>query len=373
MAKVSRRGLISSRRLLIGSPGLGIVAVVMWIVAVHQANFLSMGKFGLVSVLGWPYFVGLALVAAGVALELLHTPLQSNRLVFLIVVLVIFLFATASAIEPMAGTQSAFVIAGFVQHLFLHGQPLINYDARFSWPGSFSLGAVLVAFAGQTNALDFLRWFPFVIELLYLPALLVIARYSGVGRRAGFLGVALFYASNWIYQDYFSPQALDYLFFLVVVASVLFCWQPRINHRIKRFRGGFLDRLSQSRDIFTPARVAGRDTVTAVSSPIVLGILLMLGLIFLASSMSHQLTPYAIMLALAACLITRRMGRPELLIVASLLAVGWLSLGASNYWVGHLSDIFGSAGHVVSSYGSNVTSQSSEALATRPLSTFVFC
>ena len=38
-----------------------------------------------------------------------------------------------------------------------------------------------------------------------------------------------------------------------------------------------------------------------------------------------------------------------------LLAVGWLSLGASNYWIGHLSDIFGSFGHVGSTFGSNVT------------------
>ena len=355
--RIARNGAIATRRLLVGSPGLGIVAFVLWTVAVHQANFLSMGSLGLVSVLGWPYFAGLALVTAGIALELLHTPLRSNRLVFLIVVLVVFLFATASAVEPIAGTQSAFVVAGFVQHIYVHGQPLINYDARFSWPGSFSLGAVLVAFAGQTNALDFLRWFPFIIELLYLPALLVIAKYSGVGRRAGFLGVALFYSSNWIYQDYFSPQALNYLFFLVVVASVLFCWQPKMSHRIRRFRGGLLDRLSQGRDIFTPTRVAGRDTVTTLGNSVVLGILLMLGLIFLASAMSHQLTPYAIMLALAACLITRRMGRPELLIVASLFAVGWLSLGASNYWVGHLANIFGSAGHVVSSYSSNVTSR----------------
>ena len=91
-----------------------------------------MGSLGLVSVLGWPYFAGLALVTAGIALELLHTPLRSNRLVFLIVVLVVFLFATASAVEPIAGTQSAFVVAGFVQHIYVHGQPLINYDERFS-------------------------------------------------------------------------------------------------------------------------------------------------------------------------------------------------------------------------------------------------
>ena len=50
----------------------------------------------------------------------------------------------------------------------------------------------------------------------------------------------------------------------------------------------------------------------------------------------------------------RRLGRPELVLIAVLLAVGWLSLGASNYWIGHLSDIFGSVGHVSNTFGSNV-------------------
>ena len=102
---------------------------------------------------------------------------------------------------------------------------LENYDARFSWPGTFSLGAVLAGFTG-VNTVDFLRWAPLVFELLYLPPLLVIARCSGVGVRAGWLGVALFYATNWIDQDYFSPQALNYLLYLVVLATVLACWQP---------------------------------------------------------------------------------------------------------------------------------------------------
>ena len=51
--------------------------------------------------------------------------------------------------------------------------------------------------------------------------------------------------------------------------------------------------------------------------------------------MSHQLTPYAIVLALTACLLTRRLARPELIAIAFLLCVGWLSLGASNFWYGH--------------------------------------
>ena len=205
---------------------LGLAGLVLWMVTVLQANFLRMGPYGLVSVLGWTYFVGLFLVVVGFAAELLRTPLKSNRLIFLIIVLVVFLYGTGPAIEPVATLSDSWLIAGFVQYVVQHGHLLNSFDARFSWPGGLTLSAVLVAFAGQANAYGFLRWFPLVIELAYLAPLLVIARVSGVSKRAGWLGVALYYATNWIFQDYFSPQALNFLFFLVVIAAVLACWQP---------------------------------------------------------------------------------------------------------------------------------------------------
>jgi hypothetical protein len=46
-----------------------------------------------------------------------------------------------------------------------------------------------------------------------------------------------------------------------------------------------------------------------------------------------------------------------LVVVAAVLAVGWLSLGASDFWTGHLSEIFGSLGKIGSTFGSNVTNR----------------
>jgi hypothetical protein len=336
---------------------LGALGLALWFIAVRRADFGHMGPLGLVTVLGWSYFVGLGLLVMGLALELLRTPLRTNRLQLLILGLIIIGFATPSAIEPTAGLTDSWVHAGYVQYIFQHGHVLNNYDAEFSWPGGFSLGAVLVAFTGQSNALDFLRWFPLVIELLYLAPLLVIARFSGVGRRAGWLGIALFYSTNWIYQDYFSPQALNYLYFLVVLAAVLACWQPVRRGWAAKGRGSLRGRATESRAGLTLSRLAGHESTATFSRRLTLSVLVLLGLLCLASSLSHQLTPYALVLALTACLIARRLGRPELIVAAGLLAVGWLSLGASNYWIGHLSDIFGSVGHIGSTFGSNVTSR----------------
>ncbi len=334
---------------------LGSTGLLLWCVSVVQADFSRMGSFGLVTVLGWPYFAGLALLVAGFAMELLHVPLRSGRVLVLVVGVIVVLFGTASAVEPTARLTDSWVHAGFVQYVFEHGRVLENYDARFSWPGGFSLGAVLVGSTGLPSAVDLLRWAPPVFELLYLPPLLVIARFSGVGVRAGWLGVLLFYATNWIDQDYFSPQALNYLFYLVVLATVLACWQPSRIGVAARFGGAVRDRLAATRGALTRRRLAGHDAVSAWNNGRVLAALGLLSLLMLATAISHQLTPYALILALAACLMTRRLGRPELLLIAMLLAVGWLSLGASNYWIGHLSDIFGSVGHVSNTFGSNVT------------------
>jgi hypothetical protein len=316
-----------------------------------------MGQLGLVTILGWTFFAGLGLLVAGLSLELVRTPLRPHHLMILVIGLVIMLFGTASAVEPTARLVDSWVHAGFVQYMFVHGHVLNGYDARFSWPGGFSLGAVLVAFTGQTNALDFLRWAPLVFELLYLPPLLVIAKCSGVGRRAGWLGVTLFYVANWTDQDYFSPQALNLFFFLVVVATVLAAWRPKGLSQSGGHGDGLRARIAQIRAGFTLRRMAGHDAVATWNGTLTVGVLGLLLLVCLASAISHQITPYALVLALAGCLLTRRLGRPELVVIAAVLAVGWLSLGASDFWVGHLSQIFGSIGRIGSTFGSNVTSR----------------
>jgi hypothetical protein len=273
------------------------------------------------------------------------------------VILIIFLYATASAVEPVAQLTDSWIHAGYIQYILTHGQPLNGYDARFSWPGAFSMTAILATFVGRADAIGFLRWFPLFIELAYLAPLMVIARSIGIGRRAAWLGIALYFSANWILQDYFSPQALNYLFFLVVIATVLACWQPLTLALSNVAPGSLRDRFARSRFMLTRARFAGRHTTTTWGRRELIGTLGLLGLIFLASSMSHQLTPYALIIALLALLVTRRLGRPELVVLIIVLSFGWLSLGASNYWVGHLNAIFGSVGQLGNKLSSNLTSR----------------
>ncbi len=339
--------------------GFGVTAlvtsVIMWILAVHGARFDQIGSYGLVSVLHWPYFFGLAVLVIGLSHELLRSPLQSWILALLVVLLVIYLFATAPAIEPVAALGDSWLHASFVRYISTHGHVLNNYDARFSWPGAFALAAAVTSFVGRSSAVVFLRWFPPFIELLYLAPLVVIGQSSGVGKRTAWLGVVLFYASNWIYQDYFSPQALTYFWYLVVIAVCLAGWRARPLTNPNDLP--MTSRLRRSLEVFRLRRWTGHDAERTWPPATTVALVVVVALFGLASAMSHQLTPFTIVLMVIALVLTRRMGSPEVAILTGLFALGWLSLGASNFWVGHLSLIFGSVGSVGNTIGANVTSR----------------
>jgi len=355
MMSASRGASPTQRVLSILPMMMGFGGAVFWLIAVHQANYAAMNPFGLVSVMTWTFYAAIVMAVTGFFLELMGTNPRTGRLVALIVLMIMIMFGTAPAVEPVASLYDSWLHAGFIQYVIDHGRPLSHFDARFSWPGAFSLGAVVSAFVGRSNALGFLRWFPPFIELMYLAPAIVIARSSGVDRRAGWLGVALFFSCNWIYQDYFSPQALNYLFYLVIVAAVLATWRPRPLELDGTARPTLRHRLALTRRSLSTQRLGGHDAESTWSSSLTLAILALLCLILLASAMSHQLTPYATILALVAMLLGRRLGRPELVIVAGLFAVGWLSLGASDFWLGHLNAIFGSIGRFGGTITANVT------------------
>ena len=331
-------------------------AAVLWIVTVRRTDFAAMRPLGLVTILGPSYFLGLAVISVGLAVELVRGRPREAWLCTLVVALVVYLFGTPCAVEPVAALTSAWVHAGFVRYVFLHGNVLNGFTAEFSWPGTFSMFALLVGFTGKTTAIPLLRWFPLGIELAYLPALVAIARASGVSKRVGWLGIAIFYGTDWIYQDYFSPQAVNFLMYLVVVAVVLTCWRP-LATAAAGTAPALRARFGSLRDAVRPRRLLGYESVAVWSPGTVLATFFVVVLISLATAMSHQLTPYAIVLALVACLVTRRLGRPELPAIAFLLAVGWLSLGASNYWLGHLSQIFGNIFQIGSTLSGNVSSR----------------
>ncbi len=330
-------------------PLLVLVSAVLWGVAILHARHTAMGPYGLISQMNWAFYLTLTVLGVAAARELTRTPLRSRALLLITVALVVVLFGTSPATTQVAALTDSYVHTGFTSYIIQHGAVLENFDARFSWPGAFALGGFVAQAAGVSTTLSFLKWFPLVIELAYLAPLWAIGRASGLSRRTAYLGTLLFYTGNWIYQDYFSPQALNFLFYLTLIALVLSMYRP--------LRATVLPRWRRALHTWRLQRILGLDTISTMRPRGEVALLAMAGVLVSASAVSHQLTPYAMVLSLIALLGARRLGRPELIVFTGAVTLVWLSLGAYNFWVGHLSLIFGSLGSVGSTLGSNVNSR----------------
>jgi len=336
-----------------GGLALGVLGLAFWVLAVATASPSAIKALGLISIVGWAYFVALACMVAGFAMEVAAGSLRPARLTALLLGLIVILFGTSSAIFPYATLTDSYIHDGFVQYIVTHGHIAHQVDARFYWPGAFTLAAALVTFTGQHDAGAFLRWFPFVIEVAYLAPLLALAKASGVRQRTAYLGVAFFYSANWIYQDYFSPQALNFLFFLVIIATALTVWKavPSVREGAVTYSRRFSNTLSSLR----PRRLNGFDADASVSAGQEMAFIAIIALIIMAVVSSHQLTPVMVALGLGGLLLTRRLRRPELVLLAGVLTWAWVSLSASDFWGGKLYTIFGGVGHATASLNQNVT------------------
>ena len=91
---------------------------------------------------------------------------------------------------------------------------------RMSWPGLFSATG-MAARAMGVSPTWFFRWAPLVLNLLYLLPVKVIANTTLKRPRAQWLALAVFLLGNWLDQDYFSPQAVDLLLYLAVIAILV--------------------------------------------------------------------------------------------------------------------------------------------------------
>ena len=330
-----RRGRLAAR----GSLALCAFGLLMWLWAVSIADPSHMGNFGLSTVLGWQYGVAVVAVASSITWELAQ---RRPRPLPCVLALLIVLFATAPAIEPIARFPTAWVHAGFITYIQSHGSILPSYDARFSWPGFFSLSAVLDVITGQHDPVVFLKWAPVVFELLYFAPLRVIAKATTSDVRAGWIGTVLFYAVNWIDQDYFSPQAFNMLLFLTILACVLSYWSPRRTEpRVGRWSlRGWRRGLGQVDGTLGASRQIGLELVLVV--------------LCAACVASHQFTPYALVVALSACVACRRLPGLELPLLVGVMAVAWLSFATVSFWSGHLSLLFKGTGDLTASLHQNV-------------------
>ncbi|MFI9722525.1 lipopolysaccharide biosynthesis protein [Streptomyces sp. NPDC052396] len=299
---------------------------------VDEVGLDGMGGLGLISVLPVTTLVGAALLIAAFVRALWLDRPQPRLLAAVLLATVVSLHAVPALLEHQPRFPTAWQHLGFLDYIDRTGTAAPDLDARWSWPGFFALVALAGRAGGAGDLSGVLRWWPLAVQLLCLVPLALLLRAVRAGRRAKWTALWLFALCGWVGQDYFSPQSLNYLFYLLF-AAVLLVWfrTPRGP------RGRWLPGERHP----APASRADRTVLLAL-----------LVALFTASTVSHQLTPFVMLGVLTALVLLRRATPRGLPLLCGVLLAVWIGFLAEPYWSGHFKELFGGLG----SLGGNVSS-----------------
>ncbi|MFI1800456.1 lipopolysaccharide biosynthesis protein [Streptomyces sp. NPDC020379] len=316
-----------------------------------ESGLDGMGGLGLVSVLPVATLVGAALLIVSFAAALGLARQRRWLLTAVLLLTVVSLHAAPAVLEAQPRFATAWQHLGFIDFIDRAGVAAPDLDARWSWPGFFAAAAFVARACGVSDLSGVLRWWPLTVQLLSLAPLALLLRAVRAGWRAKWTAAWLFVLCGWVGQDYFSPQALNYLLYLLFVAVLLvwFRW-PR------QLRGKLLPGEAE-------VAPAGRGE---------LGVLLAVVLaVFAASVASHQLTPFVMLGVVTALVVTRRCTLRGLPLLCAVMVAVWVGFLAEPYWSGHFDELFGGLGSLGGNVSSSVSGRIEGGSATHKLVLYV--
>ncbi|GCF10147.1 hypothetical protein [Dictyobacter arantiisoli] len=332
---------------------LPLIFFVLWFFSLGSINVGQMNDLGLVSVMPPTMIAAFLLMTVSFCLTLQRSSRYKVPLLLFHIALMIFmLYGITMLVEQMPRFDIVYRHTGYTEFIQRTGTTNPNLDAYFSWPIFFSLAAFLNTSAGFSSILPYADWAPIAFAILYFAPLHMIFSAFTRDKRIIWLALWFFYLTNWIWQDYFSPQGFNFFLYLMMIAILVRWFKMPVDvparplaARLRRipFATPFYNWLTAADTQQTPASPALR-----------LLLLICFLLIFAFDVTSHQLTPMFTLLSVGGLIVCHRVRLWWLLIVMILMEVFWLFVGASTFMSGHMSMVF-SGLHLFSSFNNNVS------------------
>lgn len=286
------------------------VAIALWIAGVLRTNTTNLGSSGLLASLPVTFYLGLCLLLISCAVQLQRSVPSQWRLGVHSIALVFMLYGTAALVYTDGRYAWLYKTVGVVQYVNAHGQLNHNIDIYQNWPGFFAVAAWFDKIADVASPLTYAKWAQPFFELAAVPLLYVIFASLDLTVRQRWIAIVLYLSSNWIAQDYFSPQALGTLLSLGLFAVV--CQFLLFGRRPRRRRAETAASESGSR---TRRDISRNELATAAALVIAT---------FFVLTFTHELTPYVVVIQLGVLAIVRLLRPRWLPIVLGAVAVGYL-------------------------------------------------
>lgn len=278
-----------------------IAAMAVWVVSLRDVNLRAMTDLGLLSVLPIIFYLALAILTLSFV-ALVHRERVGDGLLYAHVVgLILMIHGTPAVLYDTLRYSWAWKHVGIAEYIERTGSvdpDIAVLDVYHNWPGFFSASSMIGELSG-VEVRTIATWAPVFFSLFDLMALVFVFRMLGSNRRAVWLAVWLFFVSNWVGQEYFSPQAMNYFLYLMLIGVVLAFFS----------RDG--RRIAHSAPAWAPW-LAAMGLIVAIAS-------------------SHQLTPLMVLIVLVAMWALR------------IARTGWLAvftMGVIVFWLLGPADAF---------------------------------
>jgi hypothetical protein len=334
--------------------GLLALAAASWAFSLHRIRLEHMNDLGLVSALPILFLVSLILVTVSFAIAITHRPVITSRTAILlgahVVLLCLILYATPAFVEQVPRTSPMWRHLGVADWIDRFGVVDRSIDAYFNWPGFFVFLAALRELTGQKTLAGLAAWVPALSNLLYSLPLFALLR-KGLDTRLAWLGVWLFLCTDWIGQDYLSPQGFGYLIYLTIIAAIFVVLAGPSRASALRSSIEVLARRFARRRPLAPrdgVRVLAADPLSRSNSGAVHRALLVVFLLeaFTAVAISHQLTPYAIVFSVAGVSLVGIPTVRALALAMTVIIFVWFTFAATIFLTRFLHDEFRNFGEV---------------------------
>jgi hypothetical protein len=338
------------RRLIMLGPVVPIAAaLVLWGVALLGVDLSRMGDFGLVPLLPPAFYAALAILIVSFCLTVRRRDADARVVLVHLILFIFIIHGTPHIVYGTLRYSWAWKHVAIVNYIQAHHavDPYLSVLGVYhNWPGFFALNALIVEATGLDSAASYAGWAPVFFNLLNIGPLLFIFKACTRDRRLAWFAVWLFCLTNWVGQDYFSPQALAYFFYLVILGLCLNWLNPtgfpdglrrlllsaaRLMRRLPLRMRSAADRMADVlwRNAITPR--FSDDTRTTVTQPYRIAAIAIVAVLLFAIVSSHQLTPFMVISALVFLVAARQCSARGLPALAFVLTFAWIAFMAAGF------------------------------------------
>ena len=328
---------------------LPLLALFLWSISLQHVSINALNDLGLISVLSPGIIAALGILVVSFALTLQRQELRVSLLALHLVCLILILYATPNLIEEMPHITTIYRHAGYTEYIMRTGTVNPYLDTYFNWPGFFVLSAFFTKVFGYSTILSYAGWAPVFYNLIYFGPMYMIFTSITTNKRLVWLSLLFFYLTNWVGQDSFSPQGLNFFLYLVIIAILLkwFKLPPKKQVQLGK-NASFRQKLQ--------AWIKAPDSPSPAIQPWQRrGLLCCLIFIFGLVVFSHPLTPFFTLLSVSALVIFRRCYPSWLPILMAVMTAVWILIVARPFLSQHLNEVIGTLGDLFGNIPVSIT------------------